>query len=325
MTADSTRPRVGLVLGGGGIVGQAYHAGVLAALHEKLGWDPRTADIIVGSSAGSLTGTLLRLGVPASDLVAWATDAPLSVEGATILDGLESRPRFPRPAPLDLLRPWRPPSAALMTRTMLRPWEFRPGLAAMTMMPRGRLNILERAAVFNELARDEWPEGLWICAARASDGGRVVFGRPGSPEAPLAHAVAASCAIPGYFAPVRIHGVDYFDGGAFSANNADALRKERLDVVIVVSPMSSVRGTSRGLDAMFRRMTHRLLGREIAVLRESGATVVRFEPGRQVLPAWGLNGMSVSRSAEIVKRSFEEATRVLAHPTTAARLADVAA
>ena len=48
--------RVGLVLGAGGIVGQAYHAGVLAAIELDLGWDPREADVIVGTSAGSVVG-----------------------------------------------------------------------------------------------------------------------------------------------------------------------------------------------------------------------------------------------------------------------------
>src|SRR3954470_17972026 len=100
--------RVGLVLGAGGIVGQAYHAGVLAALEHDLGWDPRTADIIVGSSAGSVTGTLLRLGVPAHDLAAWAVEAPLSPEGAPVMDAFGSDP--PDLPPFDarnLLRRWR--------------------------------------------------------------------------------------------------------------------------------------------------------------------------------------------------------------------------
>ena len=62
MTSRSTT-RVGLVLGAGGIVGQAYHAGVLAALEVDLGWDARTADVIVGTSAGSVMGTALRMGL----------------------------------------------------------------------------------------------------------------------------------------------------------------------------------------------------------------------------------------------------------------------
>lgn len=78
------KPRVGLVLGAGGVVGQAYHSGVLAALEHDYGWDPRTADVIVGTSAGSITGMLLRSGVPASELAAWTVKAPLTSEGAVL-------------------------------------------------------------------------------------------------------------------------------------------------------------------------------------------------------------------------------------------------
>jgi len=143
-------PRIGLVLGAGGVVGQAYHAGVLAALEHDLGWDPRTADVIVGSSAGSVTGSLLRLGVPAADLAAWAVEAPLSVEGAPLMEQLGGRdadPDFPSPSPLDLLRPWRLPTPALLRRVAARPWAFRPGATAMTMMPAGRIDIAEKAEV----------------------------------------------------------------------------------------------------------------------------------------------------------------------------------
>src|SRR3954451_10366202 len=65
-------PRIGLVLGAGGLAGQAFQGGVLSALADELGWDPRDADLIVGTSAGSFSGALLRLGVPAADLAAWA-------------------------------------------------------------------------------------------------------------------------------------------------------------------------------------------------------------------------------------------------------------
>ena len=46
---------VGLVLGSGGLHGAAQHAGALAALVEATGWDPRTADVVVGTSAGATT------------------------------------------------------------------------------------------------------------------------------------------------------------------------------------------------------------------------------------------------------------------------------
>ena len=52
--------RFGLVLGAGGVVGMSYHAGVLHALAQEGGIDPASADLIVGTSAGSVMGTLLR-------------------------------------------------------------------------------------------------------------------------------------------------------------------------------------------------------------------------------------------------------------------------
>ena len=316
-------PRIGLVLGAGGVVGQAHHAGVLAALEHDLGWDPRTADVIVGSSAGSVTGSLLRLGVSASDLAAWAVEAPLSVEGAPLMDQLGGRDAtvdLPSPSAADLLRPWRLPPVALLRRVAARPWAFRPSSAAATLMPAGRIDIAERAEVLHAVNGDEWPDGLWICAARRRDGGRVVFGRPGSPYARLDRAVAASCAIPGYFSPVRIGNVSYFDGGVYSPTNADVLRDEGLDLVIVVSPMSAARGRSTTPDALFRWLAHRKLGREIGRLRAKGAAVVRFEPGGRTLSAMGMNAMAIDRGDRVVQTAFLEAGRLAATGSVAERL-----
>jgi NTE family protein len=316
--------RVGLVLGAGGIVGQAFHAGVLAALEHDLGWDPRTADVIVGSSAGSVTGSLLRLGVSASDLAAWAVEAPLSVEGAPMMEQLGGREaadgEFPTPSPLDLFRPWRLPTGALVRRVAARPWAFRPGASAMTLLPAGRIDIAEKAEVLHAISGDAWPDGLWICAARRRDGGRVVFGRAGSPYAPLGRAVAASCAIPGYFAPVRIGNVSYFDGGVYSPTNADVLRDERLDLVVVVSPMSSAGGVARSADAPLRFLAHRKLEREIGRLRSKGTPVVAFEPGARSIPVMGLNAMATDRADRVVQAAFLEAGRRAATGRAADRL-----
>jgi NTE family protein len=101
---------IGLVLGAGGVVGQAYHAGVLAAIENELGWDPRTANVIVGSSAGAVTGTSLRMGIAGSDLAAVAAGTPLSPEGAQLMEQLLSDDSdLPPMPPGSWLRPWRPP------------------------------------------------------------------------------------------------------------------------------------------------------------------------------------------------------------------------
>ncbi len=314
------------MLGAGGVVGQAYHAGVLAALEHDLGWDARTADVIVGSSAGSVTGALLRLGVSAADLAAWAVEAPLSVESAPLMAQLtgEDINDFPPMAARDLLRGWRLPTPELLMRVARRPWAFRPTVAALTLLPSGRIDVEARAEVLQAVTGDAWPDGLWICAARRSDGGRVVFGRPESPRATVAAAVAASCAIPGYFAPVRIQGVQYFDGGVHSPTNADVLRHSDLDVVVVVSPMSAAHGRSLTFDAPMRWSAHRRLEQEVRKLQAAGTTVVRFEPGPRCLTAMGLNAMGLDRSDRVVQQSFLEAGRRAARGHVAERLSSLA-
>src|SRR5687767_6494022 len=55
--------RVGLVLGAGGVMGGAWHVGALDALAQETGWDPGSAEVVIGTSAGSMIGSLLTSGV----------------------------------------------------------------------------------------------------------------------------------------------------------------------------------------------------------------------------------------------------------------------
>jgi NTE family protein len=314
--------RTGLVLGAGGTVGQAYHAGVLAALEHDLDWDPRDADVIVGTSAGSVTGALLRLGVPAHDLAAWAVEAPLSVESSEYHDVLNrDRPEFP-PLSLDYwLRRWRLPPAELMARIARKPWALRPSVIATAMMPAGEVDLIEHAEGLAELDPQEWPRGLWIAATGRDDGHRAVFGQAGAPEASLPEAVAASCAIPGYFSPITVNGVEYFDGGVHSPSNADVLKHMNLDLVIAVSPMSSAGGLARTIDAPLRYSVHRRLEKELRCLANRGTTVVRIEPAEETLDAMGVNMMAEDRADAVVQASFVETGRYIWTPRIANRLA----
>jgi NTE family protein len=309
-------PTVGLVLGAGGVVGQAYQAGVLAALEREALWDPRDADIIVGTSAGSVTGAALRVGVPATDLAASTYGVPMSRKGGALLKRiLPDESPLPVPSVSSLFRRWNPPSPALIGRVARRPWAFRPEVAAMTLLPRGRIDISQRARALHELIGDRWPEGLWICAARRADGGRVVFGRPGSPPASLASAVLASCAIPGYFQPLTSEGTEYFDGGVHSVTNADVLRSEQLHTVIVVSSMSASHGRSARPDSLLRWSVHRRLEREIGRLEAQGTRVIRLEPEMATRQAMGLWAMAEDRAPRVIEAAYEETRkRILSSP-----------
>ncbi len=304
--------RIGLVLGAGGLVGQAYEAGVLAALADQTGWDPRRAEVIVGSSAGSLTGAVLRLGASAADQAAFLTDGALSPEGAELFSLLAPQELdLPPLAVADLVRRrWRPPTARLVGRAIRRPWGFRPTVAAMTMLPAGQIDLLPHTAVLDG-AGTGWPDGLLICAARRDDGGRVVFGRAGAPEATLGQAVAASCAIPAYFAPVEIGGVQYFDGGVHSPTNADVLADRDLDLVVAVSPMSAAHGRAPSAGGALRLSAHRRLQRELGRLRRRGTEVLCFEPDPRTVRAMGLNPMAEDRAEAVIDAAGAEVARRL--------------
>jgi NTE family protein len=306
---------VGLVLGAGGVVGQAYHSGVLAALEHDWRWDARTVDVIVGTSAGSITGNLLRAGVPASELAAWTVRAPLSRQGRRLRRILGTEmPQFEPFRPAHLLRPPSLPGREMLARAVIRPWHFRPVAAALALLAPGRLDIFDQLAALRDVERRSWPErDLWICAVRRRDGRRVVFGRPGTPPVPLHLAIAASCAVPGYFAPVTIDRHTYVDGGAHSPTNAAILRARPLKLVIVISPMSGpAPRLPTNLAEGIRRHAARAVRREVAALRANGTAVIVFRPGPEEQAVMGDDFMSRERVDKIVQQAFFAAGRYAA-------------
>src|SRR5664280_1276151 len=111
-------PRIGLVLGSGGLAGTAFHAGVLTALARDVGWDARDAEVVVGTSAGSTSAALLRAGFPPGDYVSRITGEAMSADGERLMRDI---------APVSVSPPRRsggwpaPALTALLRRGLLRP------------------------------------------------------------------------------------------------------------------------------------------------------------------------------------------------------------
>ena len=312
--------RVGLVLGGGGVIGLAYHAAALAAIELDLAWDPRSADLIVGTSAGAVIGGLLRRGVPASDLSATAVGADARESPPGTAEALRERPEFP---PLRLgtfLRRPRLPSPALVLASARRPWRVDPLAALVSVLPDGSLDLADHATALHRVLGDTWPaEDLWVCAIRQDDLRRVVFGRDAKPS--LAQAVTASCAVPGYFQPVSIDGQTYVDGGVHAPPNAGALRRSELDLVIIVSPMSGRDLGYVGLGNAVRRRVRRRVEAERRRLREAGIPSVLLEPGPEVIDALGSDYMTSANVSAIVRTAFLDTGEQLSAPITRTLLA----
>jgi NTE family protein len=313
---------VGLVLGAGGTVGHAFHAGVLAALEADLGWDARRADVIVGTSAGSVVAAMLRAGFSGTDVAARSLGRPLSAAGQRLVAqaGMRGPPRLQAPsgrARTGMASP------ARLRRALRAPWRASPGSLAAAVLPAGEVPTDPIAVPLQGLFGATWPnEPMWIVAVELDRGRRVVFGRAGSPDATVAEAVAASCAIPGYFQPVTIHQVRYVDGGVHSPTNADVLRAEQLDLVLVSSPMSTTGGTRQvRVDAAMRHIARLALGREVARLRRQGIPVVSFQPNAADQAVMAGNPLDPAKRGPVCEQVLATTSRRLARPGVRERLA----
>jgi len=102
--------------------------------------------------------------------------------------------------------------------------------------------------------------------------------------------------------------------------NADVVRAEGLDLVIVVSSMSAVDGRATGPDRLLRWSVHRRLEREIARLEAAGTAVVRLEPGPTARRAMGLQAMAEDRTPRVIKAAYQEARQQIASDPLLARL-----
>lgn len=284
---SATRPpSIGLVLGAGGIPGFAYTVGALAALAEISGWDPRHADVIVGTSAGSGVATLLRAGLSAADHLLRLQGETPSSEGRDLLA------RLPQGAPSE--EPpessTRPASPRGSLRGLLN-WPPRPGLSVAGALPAGRHStglIQSRYAA----ALPRWPaDPLWICAVHLDDGRRVIFGRDDHVDVDVGTAVAASSAVPGFFAPVEIDGERYVDGAVWSSTNADLLVGVGYDVVVAVAPLSAATTALRLDLSSVNRLYHRkVFASEVARIERAGTPVIVVEPTAADLQVWDRQG-----------------------------------
>lgn len=304
--------RRGVVLGAGGVLGAAWTTGALIALRDVEGFDPRHAEVIVGTSAGSVLAALLGAGVAVDDLR--NSQLGLPVEGWELQYDHESGAGGATPA--------RPHlgigSRSLLWNTLRHPRTVTPMAAVSAVLPAGRGSLEPvRALVDTVTAPHGWSPhpGVWVVAMDYGTGRRTAFGRPGSPPALLSQAVTASCAIPGWYAPVEIGGARYVDGGTCSSTSADLLAGLGLDEIYVLAPMASFvmdspHAVMERLERHWRRQVTRRMEREADRVRSGGTDVTMVAPGPEDLEVMGSNMMDPSRRLavlETAERTVREA------------------
>ncbi len=220
---------LGLLLGGGGSVGIAWENGVLAGLADALGFDPQSARVVVGTSAGSAVGADMALGKDPHDALA--------------LDADRSNPRTQLKPP-DMSQGVFAQVIALMSGPDANAPETPARIAALLaeaepVIPEERYLAMFRRTV----GTDDWPEGDFRPTSTARSTGKPMVWTKAS-GIPLSHAVASSCAIPGYFPAVPHGGEHYIDGSRGPRYHTRIVADCDLDAALFIGPRIAVPGVN---------------------------------------------------------------------------------
>ena len=312
--------RVGLVLGAGGVVGASWLIGALDALEAETGWRAVEAERIVGTSAGAVVGALAAGGIDSEYMGAYVSGRTLDgfAEAESRADAFSKRLPGSEYRLERALPPIGPGSWRLALNTIRHLRSHPPAAVVAGWLPRGFISTGPITDLVDGFIAGQWPDhpSYWAVAADYTSGKRVAFGRHDAPMTVVADAVAASCAIPGFYHPVKIAGRRYVDGGICSTSNLDLLCGADLDLVVCLNPMSSVAPVAGGSPAdRFARMMRAAAGRRLAhearKLRAEGTNVLILQPGSDDCALMGVNLMSGSRRVQVIEQARKSIAREL--------------
>jgi NTE family protein len=285
----------------------AWSIATLFELSRALDWDPRSAEVIVGTSAGSTLAMFLGASV-SIDALLDASLAPFAEDvGVSLAAPPPAFPPWPR-------RSQRHESEGGFLNRFTRMTPLA-ALAAFAPEGAGDTRFLEDQ-VTSQLGGRSWVAhpGTRIVAMDVATGPRVAFGAPLHASVTMVDAVRASWAIPGWFPSVEIAGRRYVDGGVVSPASVDlaAAQGIALDEVIVLAPMSSPPSRRTGLAFVEERMRRHMRARldlEVAEVEARGIGVIRLEPTPDDLEIIGANMMDGKRRRRVLEHALRSSRR----------------
>jgi NTE family protein len=289
-----------LVLGAGGVLGEAWMAGVLSGLQAAGGPDMREVESIVGTSAGAWVAARLMAG---------------------------ELPAGPPPPMQADEQPEAPPQAARASARVLKE-ATKVGMAVARPLVPVALSAVEpagrivRSAVLGRAPRAEgdldalrrgiaklgtrFDGRLRVVAVDRARGRRVVFGAPGAPGASVPEAVAASCAVPWLYAPIEIDGREYVDGGVWSPTNLDVAPARRETQVLCLTPTGHLGDERLTAFGIMRALGASATAVEAAALRQRGASVLVVAPDAQAGRAMGKDFMSAGPRETVLRAGWRQ-------------------
>jgi NTE family protein len=295
-----------LVLGGGGILGEAWMSALLAGLDESERFDARSCGGYIGTSAGSIVAAVLAAGIEPGSRLGRMPEQPATIESSDVsvptgaaqaLHGVASTAAVATGGMAWLALRASEPAGKLARRLVL------------SRVPQGRRSL---AQLGREIERTgaRWDGRLRICAVELTSGNRVIFDGSGEPEATVSQAVEASCAIPGVFRPVVLDGARYVDGGAWSPTNMDVAEVKRGSSVLCLNPTGAMQSAAtRGLRGI-AMVSRSIAGLEAAALRRGRASVRVLSPDDACVRAMGGSLMSAANREDVIRAGLAQGRRL---------------
>lgn len=279
-----------LVLGGGGPVGIAWEAGLVAGLKEG-GVDLASADFILGTSAGSFVGAQLAGGRdPASLAQAQIAMGKAQQNAARDPD----RPRPPAPDLTPLMQLMADAPEGEPPPDFLRKF----GAFALAAQTISEADFIRTFGSLGDSARP-WPERFACTAVDAESGVfRMWSVREG---VPLSQGIASSCAVPGVYPPITINGRRWIDGGMRSSTNADLAAGHDRVLVIAVAAADDA-------DPRTARLAARLKGERDAIAAAGGVSEL-VTPDPEARATFGPNLLDARRRADVAEAGLAQGRR----------------
>ena len=193
---------------------------------------------------------------------------------------------------------------------------------------RSSLGRIKMPNEFRDFARKQGNR-LYLTACDLDTAERVIFGADENCDLSISEAVQASGALPIFYKPARLHGVDYVDGGVRHTANIDIAIEKGADLIICYNPFRpflnredgdgdepsfaegahlAERGMKAVVNQVFRTLLHSRLElgiqRYLADERFQG-DIVLLEPREGDADAFAANPMAFWRRSQQVKHGFE--------------------
>lgn len=261
-----------LVLGGGGLTAYAWEIGMLAGLADA-GLDLSGADVLAGTSAGSLLALDLAQGASPGELFEEQVHRKRPMMDVDFTLGMTVKYLW----------------AALGSRdpeTVVK----RLGRLALSVRHMSEAQVFD--AIRPQLPVQDWPERpVRLFTTDALTGRTTGFGADSGIE--LLRAMAATCALPPLFPPITVGEGRWMDGGVRSTTNVDLMGDCRR--VVALAPVPKGPGASPGAVG------------QGAVLTAGGARAAVLVPDREARRAFGRNPLDASRIPGAVRAGRRQA------------------